>query len=96
MNQFKGLVQVQSDEPGPTGSLSPGKIIAWFWTIVAIYISLNFFGYVPGPVTALTFSQWIGGSFIFGVLAAGFYWGMAKGAFTMLTEALSRKIGGDE
>lgn len=92
-------LRIEEEEPGPTGKLSPGKIIAWFWMIVAGYVSLVYLGMVPhfGDVAtcetvSLTFWRWIIASFTFGILSAGFYAGMAKGGFMSLVEALKKRI----
>lgn len=88
-------VFIKESEPGQTGKFSPGKIIAWFWMLVAIWPSLIYFSIVPWqPVVGLTFWNWIFASFIFGTLSAGFYAGMAKGGFKVIVEALKKRIEG--
>ncbi len=86
-------ILITEDEPGTTGKLSPGKIIAWFWMLADIWLSVVYFGFVQWtPVVELTFWKWLMGSFILGIISAGFYAGMAKGGFSAIVEALKKRI----
>jgi uncharacterized membrane protein len=86
---------VKEEEKGKTGKVSPGKVIAWFWMVAAIWLSAIYFGFVPWtPVTELTFWQWIIGSFVFGTMSVGFYLGMAKSGFKVIVDALKTRISG--
>jgi hypothetical protein len=89
------MLFVKEDEPGKTGKPSPGKIIAWFWMLAAIWVSVIYFGLVPWtPLVELTFWNWIFASFIFGTMSVGFYWGLAKGGFEVIVKALGERIKG--
>lgn len=99
---LKEVFTIGEHEPGTTGDLSPGKLIAWFWMIVVAYISLVFFGVVPHfrevaecDEIHITFWRWVMASFIFGTMSVGFYWGLAKGGYTALVEALKKRIEGN-
>ena len=95
IKEMKRLVTYNENETGQTGDFAPGKLIGIFWMLVVAYISFAYFGFVPGPVDGMSFTQWIGSSFIFGVLSAGFYWQKAREAFNSVVEALGDRIRGE-
>lgn len=89
------MLLIKENEPGQTGKVSPGKIIAWFWMFATIWLSVVYFGLVPWtPLVELTFWKWLMGSFVMGTISAGFYAGMAKGGFTAIVKAMEGRIKG--
>lgn len=88
---------ITDEESGKTGNVSPGKVIAWFWMLAAMWISAVYFGITPwNPVVHPTFWEWIIASFVFGTMSAGFYWGLAKSGFEKLVDALAKRVGDDK
>lgn len=85
---------IQEEESGKTGKISPGKVIAWFWMISAMWLSAAFYKLIPWFDVEITFWEWIVGSFVFGTMSVGFYWGMAKGGFNVIIQALKTRISG--
>lgn len=92
------MLFIKEDEPGRTGSISPGKLIAWFWVLLAVYFNLavlEIWVFVLPSILAITFWKWLLGNFVLGMISVGFYWGMAKGAFAQIVDALVKRVSND-